>query len=213
MLVTKRGSRGRSRGTIRGWNSWMRMDKIHTLVFVTGNELKFQVAAQALQGSGISLEQKSLPVPEIQSRHLEEIASWSADWACRQLSQSVVVTDAGFSIEALNGFPGPFIKFVNEWFSAEDYLSLMRDKPNRRVIAQDCLAYCQPGEKPIVFNKFYSGEMATKPGRQNGTPMDQLFIPEGYSLPISDIPVDEMVAYWSNATTWHELRRYLASLT
>ena len=181
-----------------------------SLFFVTGNELKFKVALQALQGSGISLEQKSLPVPEIQSRRLEEIAEWSADWACRQLGRAVVVTDSGYFIEALNGFPGPFTKYVNEWFSAGDYLSLMQARSDRRAYAQDCLAYCEPGTKPLIFNKFYHGLLAIQPGRQNGTPMDQLFIPEGYSLPISEIPADEMVAYWSRATTWHELARYLA---
>ena len=182
------------------------------LVFVTRNELKFRVAAQALQGSGIMLEQKSIAVPEIQSRHLEEIAAWSADWACQRLDQPVVMTDAGFFIEALNGFPGPFTKYVNEWLTTSDFLNLLQGKSDRRAYAQDCLAYCRPGEQPVIFNKLYHGVLAVEPGCRNGTPIDQIFIPEGYSIPISDIPADEMVNYWSAATTWHELKRYLKNL-
>lgn len=29
------------------------------------------------------------------------------------LNQSVVVMDVGYYIEAINGFPGPFIKYLN----------------------------------------------------------------------------------------------------
>lgn len=148
------------------------MDKINSLIYVTSNAIKFRVAAQALQNSGISLQQKSLNTPEIQSSRVEEIAEWSAIWASQHLNQPVVVMDAGFYIAALNGFPGPFIKFVNEWFSAEDYLNLMQGKNNRRVTIRDCLAYCRPNGKPAIFCKLHQGELATKPGRQSGTPMD-----------------------------------------
>lgn len=183
-----------------------------TLVYVTGNELKFKVALQALLGTGIFLERKSLNTPEIQSSRVEEIAEWSAVWASRQLNQPVVVMDAGYYIEALNGFPGPFIKYVNEWFSAEDYLNLMRGKANRRVVLRDCLAYGRPNEKPTLFCQVHHGELAVNPGRRNGTSIDQVFIPAGFSHPISDIPADELLSYWSNTTVWQELAAHLENL-
>lgn len=182
---------------------------VNSLVYVTRNELKFKVAVQSLQNSGISLERKSLNTPEIQSNRVEEIAEWSAVWASQHLNQPVVVMDSGYYIEALNGFPGPFIKFVNEWLSADDYLNLLQGKSNRRVIIRDCLAYCHPDEKPILFCQLHQGKLATDAGRQNGTSIDQIFIPEGYSKPISEIPPDEILAYWSNAAIWRELENYL----
>lgn len=189
------------------------MNRVNTLVYVTGNELKFKVTQQALQGSGISLERKALNTPEIQSTHVEEIAEWSSVWASQHLNQPVVVMDAGYYIEALNGFPGPFIKFVNEWFSADDYLNLLKGKSNRRVIIRDCLAYCCPNEKPTVFCQLHHGEIAMKPGKENGTSIDQIFIPEGFSNPISEIPPDELLTYWSNASIWQELKSHIKSLS
>ena len=188
------------------------MTKTNSLIYVTSNELKFKVAMRSLQNSGISLERKSLNTPEIQSSRVEEIAEWSAMWASQHLNRPVVVMDAGYYIEALNGFPGPFIKFVNEWFSADDYLSLLQGKSNRRVIIRDCLAYCHPNEKPKVFCQVHQGELATRPGRRNGTSIDQIFIPEGHSKPISEIHPDEMLTYWSNAAIWQELRIYLENI-
>jgi XTP/dITP diphosphohydrolase len=185
------------------------MARIGTLIYITGNEIKFKVAAQVLRNSGISLERKHLPTPEIQSCRVEEVAEYSAIWASQHLNLPVVVTDAGFYIEALNGFPGPFIKFINEWFSADDYLNLMHGKNNRRIVIRDCLAYCQPQQKPVTFCGIYRGEVAIKPGKRSGTSMDQIFIPEGYSIPISEIPPDEMVAYWSDVGIWQELKWYL----
>jgi XTP/dITP diphosphohydrolase len=185
------------------------MNKVHTVVYLTTNEIKFNVALQALNDSCIALERKSVDTPEIQSKSVEEIAEFSARWASQQLNQPVVVLDAGYYIEALNGFPGPFIKFVNEWFSAEDYLNLLVGKANRRVIIRDCLAYCSPKERPIVFFQLYYGEIATKAGRQNGTSIDQIFIPAGYSKPISEIPAEEMIAHWSNAAIWRELKQHI----
>ena len=185
------------------------MTRINTLIFVTSNEIKFEVAAQVFHSSGISLKQMRLCPPEIQSNCTDEIAEYSAMWACQRLNQPVVTTDAGFYIEALNGFPGPFIKFVNEWFSAQDFLNLMQDRENRRVMIRDCLAYCQPDRKPKTFCRVHRGELATEPGKKSGTPMEQILIPEGYSIPISEIPPDEMVAYWSSVSTWQDLKRYL----
>lgn len=120
-----------------------------------------------------------------------------------------MVTDSGYFIEALNGFPGPFIKFVNNWFSADDYLNLMLGKSNRRIIIRDCLAHCHPDGKPLVLSQLHYGEIATTSGRQRGTSMDQIFIPEGFSKPISDIPPEEMLDYWSRASVWQELKSYL----
>lgn len=185
------------------------MDKVHTVVYVTSNELKFKVGLRALNGSLITLERKSIDTPEIQSKSVEEIAEFSANWASQQLNQPVVVLDVGYYIEALNGFPGPFIKFINEWFSADDFLNLLQGKSSRRVVIRDCLAYCTPNDKPVVFCQVYHGEIAVKAGRLKGSPIDQVFIPSGYSKPISEIPADELITYWSNATIWQELRQYL----
>jgi len=185
------------------------MPTIRSLTYVTGNELKFGVAAEVLRDSGIQLRQERLPVPEIQSCRVEEVAEYSALWASQTLRRPVVVTDAGFYIEALSGFPGPFIKFINEWFCAEDLLRLMQGKTNRRVLIRDCLAYCQPQEKPVTFCRLVRGVLATEPGAKVGTPIEQILIPEGYSVPASEIPPEERIRYWSSVSIWHELRHYL----
>ncbi|WP_461614951.1 non-canonical purine NTP pyrophosphatase [Clostridium sp. Marseille-QA1073] len=181
----------------------------NTLVYVTGNDTKFDVALKTFTNTGIALLQKILSTPEIQSKSVQEVAMYSASWASKELNQPVMVTDAGFYIESLNGFPGPFIKFVNEWFSVDDYINLMKGKTNRTIIIQDCLAYCHPDEKLVVFTGTYRGKLATKPGKKCGTSIEQLFIPEDFDVPISDIPEEEMVAYWSNGEIMSNFKEYI----
>ena len=180
------------------------------IFFITGNAHKFQIAQDALAGAGIELIQKELDTPEIQSTSIEEIASFSAKWACDLLKEPVIVSDAGYYIEALNGFPGPFIKYINEWLSADDFLKLMTGKENRKVLVKDCLAYCEPGKKPVLFCGSAKGTIANKKGGQGRTSINEIFIPEGYDKVESDIPWDEMKEFWANnIKTYQLLAEYL----
>ena len=95
-----------------------------TIVFVTGNPYKFEVAQKSFENSDINIVQQEIETPEIQSTDVKEIASYSAKWAAEKLGKPVVLTDAGYYIKTLNGFPGPFIKYINKWLTAEDVLKL-----------------------------------------------------------------------------------------
>jgi len=186
------------------------MESATTLLYLTGNRFKFEVAQRAMQGTDVVLEQTRLALPEIQSNSVQEIAEFSAQWATRQLDQPFLVTDSGFYIDALNGFPGPFIKFINQWFSVEDLLRLMHDKLHRHVAVQDCLVYSRPSEVAISFWGSYQGTIATAPGRSTGTPIERLFIPDGYQTPISEFSHDEQLNYWSKAEIWQAFKKYIA---
>ncbi len=181
----------------------------NALIYVTGNAVKFDVALKTFANTGIVLLQKKLDTPEIQNKSVQEVAMYSARWASKQLNEPVIVTDAGFYIEALNGFPGPFIKFVNEWLSADDYINLMRGKINRTIIIQDCLAYCHPDGEPLVFTGTYRGKLANQPSSRQGTSIEKVFIPEGFDVPISDIAAEKMISYWSNGEIMSEFKEYI----
>jgi XTP/dITP diphosphohydrolase len=183
-----------------------------SLVFVTGNPYKFEVAKKALGLEGIEVVQEKLETPEIQSTDIEEIAKFSAKWAAEKLQKPVAVTDAGYYIEALNGFPGPFVKYINKWLTAEDLLKIMEGKTNRRAEVKICLGYCEPGKESITFMTGAEGTIALKAGRsdQKNFSMDQIFIPEGFEKVDSEIPRDKMVKFWMGKEGyWKKLAEYL----
>lgn len=185
------------------------------IIFITGSDLKFDVAKKSVLGSDLKLVQQKLETPEIQSMDVKEVAYFSAKWASEELQKAVAVTDAGFYIEALNGFPGPFIKWMNKWLSAEDFLNLMKGKKNRSAEVRACLGYCEPGKEPVVFVGISKGRLSFRPGAKGATAINEIFIPEGYDKPASEISWEEMAKFWGDGAdgTWGQLLKYLERKT
>lgn len=181
------------------------------ILYVTGNARKFEVAKEAMRRFGFPLVQRALDTPEIQSENVNEVAAFSAKWASDCLQKPVIVTDTGYYIEALSGFPGPFVKFINKWLTSADILNLMRNKKNRDVEVMGSLAYCEPGESPVTFMGTFRGKIALFAGKRGTASIDEIFIPSGFNRPESEIPREEMVSFWGKDGAWQELVSYLNS--
>jgi non-canonical purine NTP pyrophosphatase (RdgB/HAM1 family) len=111
------------------------------LLYVTGNGVKFHQADLVCQQAGIQLEQRKLDVTEIQAEDGETIARDKAAKAFALLQQPVVISDDTTSIPGLKGFPGPYMKYVNDWFTPEDWLRLTIDLDDRRIILRQVVVY------------------------------------------------------------------------
>jgi len=109
--------------------------------YVTGNKNKFAFAERMLEHAGIILEQKNLDIPEIQDSDYHKISIDKAKKAFEILQEPLFITDSSWEIPALNGFPGAFMKYVNNWFTALDWLNLMKDKTDRKILAIDNIVY------------------------------------------------------------------------
>ena len=112
-----------------------------TLFYITSNVSKIEVAKKFLSKYGFNVEAKSADVEEIQSEDIEKIAIHKAQQAYEQLKHPLFVNDAGWYIPALNGFPGPFMKYVDEWFSPEDFLHLMKSKEDKTIMFKEINCY------------------------------------------------------------------------
>jgi XTP/dITP diphosphohydrolase len=182
------------------------------LIYATGNPLKFAIAQKALEGTNITLFQRKIDIPEIQSKDVKEIASFSAGWGSDLLKEPIVVSDVGYYIEVLNGFPGPFIKFVNQWLTAKDMLRLMDGKENRNAFIKECIAYCEPGKEPVCFLGNFKGSIAFTAGKKGETPINEIFIPSGFRYPESEISQEERITFWKQDDAWREFAEYVKTL-
>ncbi len=141
--------------------------------YVTSNPEKITVANKYLNPLGVRVLQKNLHFDELQSDDIEHIAQHKAEQAFKQLQHPVFVNDVAWYIPALNGFPGPFMKQINTWFSEKDILNLMQDKPNRDVIYKE--VFCFMHKKGIkTFTGQVNGQILTRP-QGKGTPSWTLF--------------------------------------
>ncbi len=85
---------------------------------------------------------------------MEEVSAYLALYAAKRLNNSVIKSDVGYFIPALNGFPGPFVKYINGMLSSEEILKLMENKVDRTIILKECLTFVTPtGEIKQFINE------------------------------------------------------------
>lgn len=179
--------------------------KLH---LVAGNQQKFEIAKFALESHGIEVERLDIQTPEIQAFETEEVVKYSVKYAAEKFNKPVIKDDVGMVIDTLNGFPGPFVKFINGWLSAEQFSSLYRNIPKPKAYFIDSLGYCRPGEDPVCFSTKTFGRILDLPRGNNGNMVDSLFLPDGYDKTIAELNKEEILNLWAN-NRFDQLANYL----
>ena len=145
------------------------------IVFVTGNAGKFAEIKEILNSVGIEAIQNNGDYPEIQADDLEPIAAASAKAAADDLGIPVLVDDSGIFIKALNGFPGPYSRFVEDHLGNPRVLKLMEKETNRDAYFKTVIAFCEPGKEPITFAGTVEGKIAFEERGDGGFGFDPIF--------------------------------------
>jgi inosine/xanthosine triphosphate pyrophosphatase family protein len=97
------------------------------VTFITGNERKVKVLKLLLDPYKVEFDHIKLDLEEIQTKDPSTLVLRKVQEAYSQIKRACFVEDTEWSIPALNGFPGLFMKYVNEWFKVEDWIKLMKD--------------------------------------------------------------------------------------
>ena len=112
----------------------------------------------------------------------------------------------------LNGFPGPFIKYINKWLSSDDIIRLMDGVEDRNIEVRECIAYCEPNKEPVTFYSILKGSLAKTKGKPGRTAINEVFIPEGFDRPESEISEGEMVEFWKGFDYWEQIKSFLITI-
>ncbi len=91
------------------------------IIFVTGNDRKVGEAKQSCDLFDIQVLQRTADIDEIQSHEPLKVSEHKARTAYDQINEPLVVTDTFWSIPALNGFPGAYMKEAFELLKMSDY--------------------------------------------------------------------------------------------
>ncbi|MBQ7307644.1 MAG: non-canonical purine NTP pyrophosphatase [Clostridia bacterium] len=166
------------------------------LVYVTGNKDKVAAAKKCMADLDVEIIQKNIDVPEIQADTNEEVANFSSKYASNVLKEDCVKNDGGLVIPALNGFPGPYAKYVEYTLGEQGILDLMVNKTDRTAYWIEAWSYTEYGKDPVCFiGKFY-GKISTEIKGNNGYGYDKIFIPEGKDITLAEMSNDEKLLYW-----------------
>lgn len=183
------------------------------IVINTGNTTKFEIAKSVLSEYNVVPVQQKIETPEIQSVSNKEICEYSARYAYTIIQQPVVVTDVGYYISALNGFPGPYVKYINKWLTADHILRMLEGVSDRHVDIIEYLTIALNSEElhtfSVILNATITDHVMDQP---TGSTLDQLIIREGFDITQNLIPKDVLEGYFKkNVRIWHELGQMLKS--
>lgn len=184
---------------------------MHKILFVTGNEQKFRLAQHVCDQFGFEIEQEtSLDIPEIQDETGELIAKNKANAAFSQLQRPIVVTDDTWMIPGLKGFPGPYMKSMNHWFTAKDWLNLTRSLEDRTVILRQILVY-QDEMEQVLFSVDIEGVLLTEArGTFSSAPSQELVSFDNGKHSIAEIFAAGKSSISERRTSWHKFAEWLA---
>jgi XTP/dITP diphosphohydrolase len=100
--------------------------------------------------------------------------------AYSQIQSPVVINDTSWSIPALNGFPGGYMKDVAEWFTPENFINLVASSTDRRICITEVVIY-KDADTTKVFRQEYVGRISTEP-RGSGNSVEQIAEFDGLTL-------------------------------
>ena len=152
------------------------MQKNKEVIFVTSNENKARELSDFLE---TPLKRVSMRLDEIQSMDLKEVIEHKARQAFSKLKKAIIVEDVGFYIKQWNGFPGPFIKWIQNSIGYEALTKLLLKKD--RTVKWEVMYGFFDGKKLQTFSGYILGTVAKKPRGKKGWGFDTIFIPKGYT--------------------------------
>ena len=168
---------------------------IDSIVFVTSNSGKVATLEGHLKIHGldrVTVIQQALDLIEPQAETALEVARVKAQQAFDQLQRPVLVDDSSFHIHALGGFPGPYVKYMNETVGAEGIVRFMEHQDDRQAYFLSALVFV---DKEGVLHEFSVKESTGEIAREvresvaghGWSDLWKIFVPAGSTKTLSQM--------------------------
>lgn len=177
-------------------------------VFITGNQNKADYLAKTL---GVELEHQKIDLDEIQSVDPLAIVEHKVRQAFDIIQKPVLVEDVSLVFTALNGLPGPFIKFfVDSENGLENLCRMLDGFDDRSAYASVVYGYFD-GEALEIISGRLNGTIAASPRGDGGYGWDKIFEPEGYDgLTRAELSPEKDIESYNKLRDFDALRALLA---
>jgi len=158
---------------------------MQTITLVTGNQHKLQ-EFRRLWTDAIKLEVVDIDLPEIQSFDSREIVADKVKRAYAQVAAPVIVEDVAAGLDALNGLPGPFIKFFEQRLGRDALFQLSGEDKAATVTCT--IGYYDGAD--ILFGTGVIHGSVVPQATEEGFGFDACFVPEGQKLTFGEMGPD-----------------------
>lgn len=168
----------------------MTRDDASPLYFITGNAGKFaEVRALVTE-----VERLDLDLAEIQEFDARRIVTAKLAEARRHHAGAFLVEDTSLYLDALNGLPGPFIKWFLDRLGDAGIARLALTLGNDRARARTVLGYSAQDGQITLFEGEVTGTIVTPRG-DRGFGWDKIFVPDGAEASFGQLEPEQKQAF------------------
>lgn len=167
------------------------------IIFATSNSGKVKSLERRLEGMSYKVIQENLDIPEIQAESAREVALYKAQYVYKKLGKPIVVQDSSFHIHALKGFPGPYIKYVNQTIGPYGLIKLMEGVEDRSCHFEIALVFVdKAGESHVFVNSGAPGLLAKKvyegESKESWSSLWKIYVSPTYGKTLAEFSSEEL---------------------
>lgn len=156
------------------------------ITFITGNKGKLEEAKAIIP----EIEGKNIDLAEIQEINAERVIKHKLLEAYKYHKSEYIVEDTSLYFDALNGLPGPLIKWFLITMGDKKLAELCNKFKNSKAKAVTMIGYIDTNKNI----KYFKGEIAGKvvnPKGKGGFGWDKIFLPDGYTKTFAEMTLEE----------------------
>lgn len=176
-------------------------------LLVTGNPDKLAEARRIFAGELHSL---AIDLPEIQSLDLEEVVRAKGAEAWRRVGKPLIVEETGLELDALNGFPGPLVKWMLTAIGPQGLAKTALAWSNPRATAR-CLLLYRDAEREVLAEGICTGKLVLPPRGEAGFGWDPVFEPDGSDKTFGELTGEGKDRLGHRGRAWRQLVRRLGA--
>lgn len=159
-----------------------------TITFVTGNIKKLE-EVKAILGENFPflLANKHLDLPELQG-DVNEVSIEKCQEAARRLKGPVITEDTCLCFNALQGLPGPYIKWFLDKLGPEGLVRLLTGWEDKSAEAVCTFAYSSGENDDVMLFQGRTKGTIVPPRGSRDFGWDPIFQPDGYDKTYAELP-------------------------
>lgn len=189
------------------------------ITFVTGNAKKLEEVERILKPDQndrapdkllqYKLTNEKVDLPELQGEPIA-IAREKCLAAAEKVGGPVITEDTSLCFNALNGLPGPYIKWFLDSCGHDGLNKMLGSFEDKTAYAQTVVAFCAgPGNEPIIFDGRTSGKIVPARGKLDFG-WDPIFEPnEGDGKTYAEMSKEEKDSISHRSRAFAQLRDYM----
>lgn len=174
------------------------------LFFITSNKAKFEEAKAILP----ELQHLNIELPEIQETDAKIIIQAKLQEAFQSCNGSFIVEDTSLYMDALNGLPGPLIKWFQVKIGNEGLANLASLLGNPSASAVTLLGYAKTPQQLHFFEGKIEGRIIAPKGNF-GFGWDPIFLPNGCKESLAEMSASQKNSLSMRRMAFESLKIFL----